>query len=141
MIVGKLMQSVLGIRIVLGLLAASAIGLGVITWMWRNAEQQAANAQAAAQTAREVAEANAQEAKAAQQRADRLDKTLADLRAAERNRRERLQQQLGSLRDALADSDCAHRAVPADARSRLFGAAPDGDSDTDGSSDGAGQSN
>jgi len=131
------MSSVLGIRIVLGLLAASVIGLGVITWMWRSAEQEAASAAAAAQTARDAAESNAEQVRAAQQRAERLDQTLAELRRQERNRRERLQQQLGSLRDALEDSDCARRDVPERARARLFGDARDGDQDPDGAGDGS----
>lgn len=140
MIVGKLMQSVVGIRVVLGLLAASVAGLGVLTWLWINAEEDAAAALASARNAREVAEANAQQLEAAEARADRLDKTLAALRRQERQRRERLQKQLGSLRDALADSDCARRAVPAGARRRLFGTAQDGDPDPEGDGDRAEES-
>lgn len=130
------MSSVIGARVVFGLAVAGVAASGFMFWRLSEAKDEAADLRAAVQSTREVAESNAREATEAQARAERLDSLLAKQRERERKRRAKLRDDIGSLRDALSGDDCAGRAVPDDARRRLFGDAGDRNESADDSGSG-----
>lgn len=134
--VGRLLSSFVGARVVLGLAVAGLLASGFLYWRLSAAREEAAQLQEAAAKARQVAEANAKEAQAARERAEQLDDTLSELRRNQRKRRERLRSDLGELRNELQGSDCSSRAVPDGARQRLFQPA-NGDQGKDQASGGA----
>lgn len=139
--IGRIMSSVIGARVVFGVAVAGVAVSGFLYWRLTDAQDEAADLRAAVESTREVAESNAREAERAQDRVDELDAALAKQRERERARREALRDDLGRLRDALSDDDCAGRSVPDDARRRLFIGPGDGDEDRDPDGDSADESN
>jgi len=137
--IGRIISSVVGARVVFGIAVTALAGLGAMTWMWQSAEGEAAAQAAAAQTARDAAEANAKQVKRIAAERAKLDRELQKLRQREQKRRSELRADLETMRDELANEDCANRKLPDAVARRVFDNG-DSDKDGDGESDTAGES-
>jgi len=137
--IGRIISSVVGARVVFGIAVTALAGLGAMTWMWLGAEQEAATQAAAAQTARDAAEANAKQVKRIAAERAKLDRELQKLRQREQKRRSELRADLETMRDELANEDCANRKLPDAVARRVFND-EDSDADGDGKGDAAGKS-
>ncbi len=135
--IGRIMSSVIGARVVFGIAVAAVAGLGFVTWRWQAASDDAAHYRQQAQSAEEAAEQNANRAEKIAAERDRLDNLISEQRAQEQERRQRLARTQEKLRDAVEASDCGRRDMPDDVRRGVRGTADDneGEDDTDDSAE------